>query len=193
MSAQFAKMGYVAISINYRLLEGPRCSAAQGISAECFTAAVEAVRDAQTAVRWLRAHAEEYRIDADRIAIAGESAGGIVASGVGVASDLAIEGSNPGHSSAVRAWVSISGGLPGGLFVDAGDSPGQLFAGTNDGIVPYQWSVDTAMAMRAAGVPADLQTLQDAGHVPWGEHGARIQEETVAFLYDQLHLEAAAQ
>ena len=140
MSKQFAKLGYVAVSINYRLLSGPRCSAAKGLGAACFNAGVEAVRDGQAAVRWLRANADQYGIDVDRIAIAGESAGAIVAAGVGVSSDLATEGSNPGYSSAVRAWVSISGGLPGGIFVDSSDPAGLLFAGTSDYVVPFQWS-----------------------------------------------------
>jgi acetyl esterase/lipase len=191
MSEQFAKMGYVAASINYRLLDGGGCSAANGVSPDCFRAGVEAVRDAQAAVRWLRANAPRYGIDVERIAIAGESAGGIVAAGVGVSSDLATDGSNPGYSSAVRAWISISGGLPGGIFVDSSDAAGLLFAGTDDNVVPYQWSVETADAMAAAGVPAVLETLPDAGHVPWREYGDFFQQASRGFLYDQLDLSAA--
>lgn len=190
MSSQFAKLGYVALAINYRLLDGPQCNASKGVGATCFNAGVEAVRDAQTAVRWLRANAVEYRIDVDRIAIAGESAGGIVATGVGVASDLAAEDNS--ISSAVHAWVSISGGLPGGIFVDATDPAGLLFAGTKDTIVPYAWSVETAAAMDAAGVTAVLASLQDAGHVPWADYGEQIMQESRDFLYDRLTLQDAA-
>jgi acetyl esterase/lipase len=192
MSTRFAKMGYVAVSMNYRLLDGPGCSAAHGIAPACFNAGVEAVHDAQTAVRWLRANAGAYGIDVDRIAIAGESAGGIVAAGVGVASDFAVEGSNPGYSSAVHAWVSISGGLPEGIFVDSGDAAGLLFAGTDDKIVPYQWSEQTAEAMEKAGVPAVLERLDGAGHVPWAEYGGLFEQRSSDFLYDHLALDGAA-
>lgn len=38
-----------------------------------------AIHDAEAAVEWLRAHAEEYGLDADRLAVAGDSAGGNLA------------------------------------------------------------------------------------------------------------------
>jgi predicted esterase len=188
MATQFAQLGYVAVSINYRLLDGPACSAAKGVSPTCFNAGVEAVHDAQAAVRWLRANAVEYGIDVDRIAIAGESAGAIVATGVGVSSDYPGEGNNPEYPSAVRAWVSISGGLPGGIFVDAADPAGLLFAGTEDKTVPYRWSVETADAMLNAGATAVLEPLEGAGHLPWDEYGERFQQESNAFLYTHLDL-----
>jgi acetyl esterase/lipase len=191
MATQFAQRGYVAVSINYRLLDGPGCSADRGIGPRCFNAGVEAVHDAQAAVRWLRANADEYGIDVDRIAVAGESAGAIVAVGVGVASDFPGEGNNPEYPSKVRAWVSISGGLPDGIFVDSTDSPGLLFAGTKDKIVPYEWSVETANAMREAGVTAVLERLEGAGHTPWEEYGELFQGVSRDFLYTQLDLDGA--
>lgn len=62
---QLAARGWVAFSINYRLDEP-----------SVFPAEID---DAQAAVRWLRAHAEEYRVDTSRIAAVGESAGGHLA------------------------------------------------------------------------------------------------------------------
>jgi acetyl esterase len=59
---RFAGHGWVAFSINYRLDEP-----------SVFPAEID---DAQAAVRWVRAHAEEYRVDPARIAALGESAGG---------------------------------------------------------------------------------------------------------------------
>jgi alpha-L-fucosidase 2 len=38
----------------------------------------EAITDVYTAIRWLKAHAAEYHVDPDRIAIIGESAGGLL-------------------------------------------------------------------------------------------------------------------
>ncbi len=61
----FAALGFVAATMNYRLAgEAP------------YPAALE---DCQCAVRWLRAHAREYRIDPDRIGVYGNSAGGHLA------------------------------------------------------------------------------------------------------------------
>ncbi len=193
LSARFAKLGYVAVSINYRLLAPARCDAASGIPAECLNAAVEAVRDGQAAVRWLRANAATYRIDPDRIGIGGESAGAITATGVGLSADRPGGGGSPGYSSGVGAWVSISGGVPGGIFVDSSDAPGFLFGGTADTTVPYQWSVETAMAMANAGVPVFLKTLEGAGHVPWAEYGELFYSQSDYFFYQMLKLDQAEQ
>jgi pimeloyl-ACP methyl ester carboxylesterase len=51
--------------------------------------------------------------------------------------------------------------------------------------------VQTADALHAAGVPATLQTLDGAGHVPWGDYGDQIQQQARAFLYQYLDLEHA--
>src|SRR5205823_7742189 len=59
---KLAAKGWVAFSVNYRLDEPV-----------VFPAEVD---DAQTAVRWVRAHAGEYQVDPKRIGALGESAGG---------------------------------------------------------------------------------------------------------------------
>jgi acetyl esterase/lipase len=192
MSPLFAKLGYVVVSINYRLLAPASCNGANGVSPECYTAAIEGVHDGQAAVRWLRANADEYDIDVERIAIGGESAGAIIATGVGVYADQPGSSGNPDHPSDVDAWVSISGGVPQGLFVDASDAPGYLVSGTADDVVPYSWSVETANALTGVGVHNELTTLDGAGHVPVVEHGEQIQREAIAFLYEQLDLATAA-
>ena len=65
--------GYAVATINYRL--GSEAS---------YPAAIE---DVKAAVRFLRANADKYGIDADQFAIAGESAGGYLASMVAVTTD----------------------------------------------------------------------------------------------------------
>jgi acetyl esterase/lipase len=61
----FARLGFVAATINYRLSrEAP------------FPAALD---DCRCAVRWLRAHAGQYGIDPNRIGVYGNSAGGHLA------------------------------------------------------------------------------------------------------------------
>src|SRR5438128_6647755 len=78
----FAKLGFVAASINYRMSgEAP------------FPAALE---DCKNAVRWLRAHAAEYHIDTNRIGAYGNSAGGHLALLLGlVRKDAGLEGDGP--------------------------------------------------------------------------------------------------
>jgi acetyl esterase/lipase len=70
----WVEKGYVIASINYRL-----CQHAQ------FPAQIE---DCKSAVRWLRAHAQMYKIDPERIVAWGDSAGGHLASLLGTAGDI---------------------------------------------------------------------------------------------------------
>ena len=91
----YAAKGYVCVTVNYRMLdEAP------------ITACVE---DVKNAVRWLRAHAEEYNIDPERIGATGNSAGAHLAVMLGVCPPSAgLEGDGPyqEYSSMVQAVVA---------------------------------------------------------------------------------------
>lgn len=93
-----AEHGYVAVTINYRL--APKYQ---------FPAAVE---DSKAAVRWLRANAEKYHIDPQRIGAMGGSAGGTLALFLGVAGDQRKyegDGGNLDQPSRVQCVVSYFG------------------------------------------------------------------------------------
>ena len=94
---EFARKGYVVASANYRTS-----------NAVPFPAPL---LDVKAAIRFLRAHAAEYCIDPNRIAVMGESAGGTLASLAGVTGDLPEfeQGDWPGVSSAVQAVVDFYG------------------------------------------------------------------------------------
>ena len=106
MANAFAQRGYVAVSINYRLLnDGEKCGVEDTVSQNCLTAALAAQHDAQAAVRWLRANAGTYRVDPTRIAMGG-SAGAATALAVAVNSTDPGDSGNPGYSSKVGAAIS---------------------------------------------------------------------------------------
>jgi dienelactone hydrolase len=189
VSNHFARLGYVVVSINYRLL-GSGC-ASNPSQPSCTIAAIEAQHDAQAAVRWLRANAATYEIDASRIGIGGESAGGITATLVGLHSEDVGSSGNPGFPSTVKGFASISGGLPGGVFASAGDAWGLFFHGSADNVVPPAWSNQTAAAMLDEGVPAWLQLQQGAGHVPYVQYRTLYLEQMTYFLYHSLGLAGA--
>ena len=184
----FAKLGYVVVSINYRLL-GSNCIANPS---GCTAAAIEAKRDAQAAVRWLRANAATYGIDPTRIGVGGESAGAITATLVGLLSEDVGTSGNPGWPSTVGGFVSVSGGVPTASVASPGDAPGLFFHGTADNIVPEAWSVNTAIAMLNAGVPAFLEVQDGAGHVPWAQYRTLYLQQADWFLYHSLDLAHAA-
>lgn len=182
-SNTFAMKGYLNVSINYRLEPGG-CSAGAPTSA-CITAIQEAMADAQSAVRFLRANAATYGVDVDRIAIGGSSAGAITACNVGFKS-------SEDPTAAVAAVQSISGGNLLGP-ITAGDAPTLLFHGTADGIVPYSWSVNTRNSALNVGLDSFLTTWTGAGHVPYVQFRTQILDQTRNFFYWEMDLANAAQ
>ena len=71
----FAQRGYVCAAINYRLSKhNPLFNFDELLKSSYF-----AVQDAKRAVLYFREHAKEYNIDPDKIILAGNSAGGIIA------------------------------------------------------------------------------------------------------------------
>ncbi len=100
LAVGLAKRGYAAAAIEYRL----------GGEAK-FPAAIH---DCNAAVRWLRANAQQYGIDPQRIAAVGGSAGGhlvgLMATGANVA-ELQGDGGNRDQSSALHAAVVMAGPL----------------------------------------------------------------------------------
>ena len=128
-----ATRGYFVVSIDYRLTGlywgvGPTCNYFAGWKAPCpgtDQAATDAMEDGKAAVRFLRAKAAQWRIDATRIGVAGDSAGAITANWIGYVPEGEGHSGSPecftrvrGHivthgtcSSAVRMVASISGSL----------------------------------------------------------------------------------
>jgi acetyl esterase/lipase len=71
----------------------------------------DTVADVKSAIRYLRAHADQYNINTSQVAVWGQSAGGYLAAMTGVTNGLKqFEGSgNPGQSSTVQAVVDEFG------------------------------------------------------------------------------------
>ncbi len=119
-----AQHGFFTVSINYRLSP-----------AHIFPAHIH---DCKAAVRWLRANAERYKIDPNRIGVWGGSAGGHLAALLGTSYGVKeLEGTSgsPGFSSRVQAVVSVCGASdlsqpPDGYWQnDPASEPSLLFGG----------------------------------------------------------------
>ena len=92
-----AYAGYQVAAIDYRT-----------VNEASFPAQVE---DVKTAIRFLRANAARYGVDAEKIAVMGDSAGGYLAAMLGATGDSALFETDEwaGYSSAVRAVVDWYG------------------------------------------------------------------------------------
>jgi acetyl esterase/lipase len=94
----YAQFGFIGVSITYRTSD-----------VAIFPAAIH---DCKTALRFLRAHAQEYNIDAARIGVTGFSSGGHLAALLGTSGgDKYLEGNGeyPEYSSNVQAVVDHFG------------------------------------------------------------------------------------
>ena len=92
---EFAREGCVVASVEYRTG-----------NEEVFPAALT---DAKAAVRYFKANADAYGIDRDRVFVAGESAGGALASLVGVTGDDYNEGEYLTYNSRVCGVIDFYG------------------------------------------------------------------------------------
>jgi acetyl esterase/lipase len=120
---RFATEGYAVASINYRLSQDAKFPAQ--------------IHDSKAAIRWLRAHAKDYNLDADHIGAWGASAGGhlaaLLATTAGLKELEGTEGGNLDQSSRIQAaadWFGPIDLLHMGTGHDAADSPeSELFGG----------------------------------------------------------------
>ncbi len=179
---EYASRGYVAVSIDYRLRPGYYFDFANQNDAIAQGAVLDAVNDAQAAVRWIRAHATDLGVDPTRIAVTGSSAGAVTAAGVAMSSTMTGASGNPGESSRVCVAAAFSGAY-GPVAADPLDDRVAFFHGTADARVPYQYAVATRDALAAQGVPTDLFTYPGVGH---GLGMANILPDLVPYLKTHL-------
>jgi alpha/beta superfamily hydrolase len=164
----FAKMGYVVASVEYRLgianfpFPGPD-------STDASEAVMRATQDARAAVRFFRKNVitggNTYGIDTNNIYFAGVSAGAFMAlhlayledpnelpvyidtTQIGLSGGMEGNSGNQGYNSDVRAIINICGALGDTAWMHAGDEPVCSFHGTNDGTVPYGSAVITLIGV----------------------------------------------
>lgn len=147
-----ARRGYVAVTISYRLTQPDKET---GTPKEPFPAQIH---DCKAAVRWLRAHAGEYKLDRERIGVTGASAGGHLSLLVGLSTrEDGLDGDegNLSHSSRVQAVVNIFG--PTDLSRCYATSPGAV--GFLKGLC--NGTPESAAAMYRSGSPITYVTADD--------------------------------
>jgi poly(3-hydroxybutyrate) depolymerase len=205
----FAKKGYVTASFEYRL-QSP-LSDKQTMGAEVL----RAVQDAKAAVRYMRAHRADYRIDDSRIMMGGTSAGGVlsleyayfdadeVPDYIDTNAIGGVEGRSgtPGVSSAINGIMNCWGGVGDSTWLYDGRLPVISFHGTADQTVPYDigyslgnpdlvtfGSACVHRVLTRAGVRSVLKPFPGMGHgVPGGDPRVDTLVSMAAdFAYDVL-------
>ncbi len=195
----FAERGYTAVAISYRLAPQYKFPAQ--------------IYDCEAAVRWMRTHAKELKIDPDRIGGFGYSAGGHLVALLGTMHDNDLrEAGVPANAPSARLEVVLAGGAPcdfrvmpadskqlsywlGGsrvekpeayrdaspaTYIQSDDPPMFFFHGENDFLVPIASPKRMVGLLKDAGVPAEMYTVKDAGHIRAIFHRPAV-EQAMAF------------
>jgi len=171
-AAHYAKLGLVGISMSYRLH-----SSKTGVSV------FDCVKDARSAMRYIRAHAAELGIDPQKIIVSGGSAGGHLAVSTALfdqvnddSDDLAISAtpaalvllfpvidtSKEGYGQAKigERWQELSPAHN----VRAGLPPTLIFHGTGDTVTPFAGAKAFHEAMLKAGNRSELDVNNGGAH-----------------------------
>lgn len=170
-AAFFAQRGMIGIVADYRVKKR------QG------TTPFEAVKDAKSAIRFLREHAGALQIDPERIVASGGSAGGHLAAATGIVPGLEEEGENLQVSSKPNALVlfnPVFDNGPGGYGYDRigerypeisplhniseGSPPAIVFLGTDDRLIPVATAEKFKRKMEAVGSRCDLFLYEGQPH-----------------------------
>ena len=125
-----------------------------------------AVEDVMTALDWIRAHGAHYGVDATKVLIAGDSAGG------GLAVNASYRSTNV---NSFLGCISLWGGVPpygtdvhpvNTCPVTSQTPPTCMIHGTADIVVPYAISLTLASNLTAAAVYNELHPLAGYNHYP---------------------------
>lgn len=175
-SRSFAQRGYVCVSINYKLNKSFSFNY-EGIKKNCY----EAIVDLHQALRYLKANAARFRIDTNRIILAGNSAGGMMALQAAYCSpaELAQLGQVPQAAPGVGrvkalAVINFWGALFDINFLKNARVPIVSAHGSEDGNVPLTQKVDKkggiygSMAIHQRAdllhIPNDLKVFEGYAH-----------------------------
>lgn len=203
-SAYFADLGFVSLVVEYRLAGGE-------------TTIFDCVEDARDAFYWMVANAGSLGLDAEKIIVAGESAGGHLAACVGIVPDSRGSGIpdpqprprglvllNPVTDLTAIDWAMQKPGLrpddPEAArsisplhHLDVADPPVLLLHGKADSVVPSSQSSDLAVGLHALGVPAKLRLWENTGHAFFLHQEGTTEEDSRIIHQSLLEIEAFLQ
>ena len=152
IALSFLQCGYAAYVLRYSVQEAAKWP--------------NPLRDAETALGYIRAHAGEWDVDPDRIAAIGFSAGGHLAAALSTIGTVRPNALILGYPCTLAEMDCIREFDAPSLdtAVTAQTPPTFIFAAADDTIVPIRHSLQFAAALDAAGVPFEMHIYEKGGH-----------------------------
>lgn len=157
----WAKRGMVAVSVDYRLRHRDQVK----VPLEC-------VKDAKSAIRYLRANAKELKIDPSRVVAMGDSAGGHLAAATATlidpktnddCFDLSIS-CVPQAVILTCPWFKTSPDMCPPKHLREGLPPFITFAGGADHAIPVSEMEEFHLALKARSIPSELYIGNQGKH-----------------------------
>lgn len=167
----FSKRGLICFRVDYRV------KSRQG------TTPFESLKDAKSAIRFIREHAEELGVDPTRIVASGGSAGGHLAAACALVTTFNEGSDNFSYSCVPNALVLFNPVIdngPGGYGyervgqaykdfsplhnIHEGAPPTILFLGTQDKLIPVETAQYYKTVMEKVGSRCDLFLYEGEGH-----------------------------
>jgi predicted esterase len=155
-----------------------------------------AIVDTKTAIRWVRANADRYGFDPQRVVAVGSSAGGFCAVVAGITdadaldtdlpSQTIVAANHPGEDAGLQAIVNLWGGAGPWLDdLDAEDPPMMHVYGTDD------WLYPEGLALRdrctEIGAACEWVPLDGSGHGAWNAPIDGMSREEAILGFFQRH------
>jgi acetyl esterase/lipase len=167
----FSKRGIVCFLIDYRVKKRQQ------------TTPFESLKDAKSAIRYIREHADKFNIDTSKIVAAGGSAGGHLAAATALIDDYNENSDDMSISSKPNALVLFNPVIdngPGGYGYDrigdayksfsplhnikSGAPPTIIFLGTNDDLIPVETVKYYQTVMRKVESRCELRLYEGEAH-----------------------------
>lgn len=191
----FSQRGMVCFLVDYRIRNKHK------------TSPFESVKDAKSAIRYIRANANKFHIDTLKIVASGGSAGGHLAAATALITDYNENTDNRSVScipNALALFNPVIDNGPGGYGYDRigkayqtfspmhnikmGAPPTILFLGTNDNLIPIQTAKNYQEAMEQVNSRCELHLYEGQPHGFFNYKNIEYYKKTVATLDEFLQL-----
>ncbi|MGN0159978.1 MAG: alpha/beta hydrolase fold domain-containing protein [Lachnospiraceae bacterium] len=168
LSIDLSRMGYVVFNVNYSISDKANLAAIKN-----------ACKDAETAIKYIQEHCEEYEVDKHHLALGGYSAGALLAMDFVYSNNYDID------TNDIFAVIDIAGGKLSFGAPNGANPACLIIHGTDDTTVPYSDSENFAQKLEKKNVPYEFFTIEKIGHQVITEFD-NIRNKSAEFLYNKL-------